>query len=175
MLKIIAIVVAVLVAGLLVLAALKPDTFRVERKAVVKASPDQVRAQIADFRQWPAWSPWEKMDPGMKRTLGGAASGKGATYAWEGNSQVGKGRMEILEDTPSKVQIQLDFLAPFEAHNMAEFTLAPVGADSTEVTWAMYGPSPFMTKVMQVFCSMDKMVGKDFEAGLANLKAVAEK
>ena len=111
----------------------------------------------------------------MKRTHSGAASGKGAVYEWEGNSKVGKGRMEIVDTSPpSKVTVKLDFLKPFEGHNVAEFTLEPKG-DSTNVTWAMHGPAPYISKLMAVFVSMDSMVGKDFEAGLANMKAAAEK
>ena len=110
----------------------------------------------------------------MKRTYSGAASGKGAVYAWEGNRNVGSGRMEITEASPSsKVMIQLDFIKPFEGHNITEFTLQPAGG-ATNVTWTMQGPSPFITKVMGVFINMDKMIGRDFEAGLANLKSVAE-
>ena len=130
---------------------------------------------LVDFRQWPAWSPWEKLDPDMKRTLSGPASGPGATYAWQGSSKVGAGRMEIKEVTaPSKVEIQLDFIKPFEGHNVTDFTLVPRG-DATEVTWLMRGPAPFVSKLMGVFVDMDKMIGKDFEAGLANLKAASEK
>jgi hypothetical protein len=134
-----------------------------------------VFALLSDFRQWGAWSPWENKDPAMQRSFGGAARGAGAVYEWEGNKQVGKGRMEIVEaSAPSKIVIKLDFLAPFEAHNIAEFTMAPKG-DATEVTWSMHGPASLMSKVMQVFLSMDKMLGKDFEAGLANLKRATEK
>lgn len=175
MFKKIAIAIVVLIAGLLIFAAMKPDTFRVERSAIIKAPPERIFPLINDFRRWGAWSPWEKMDPAMTRTHSGAASGKGSVYAWEGNDKVGKGRMEIVESSPpSKVTIKLDFLQPFEAHNTAEFTLEGRG-DTTNVTWAMYGPSPYVTKLMTVFFSMDSMVGKDFEAGLANLKAAAEK
>lgn len=175
MLKIVALVVVVLVAGVLAFAATKPDAFRVERQATIKASPEKIYAHLDDFHAWAAWSPWEKLDPAMTRTHGGAPSGKGAVYEWKGNSKVGTGRMEILESAPgAKLTIKLDFLEPFEGHNTSEFTLAPSG-DGTNVTWAMYGPSPFPMKVMSVFMSMDKAVGKDFETGLANLKAVAEK
>ena len=175
MLKIIAIVVGVLIVGVVVLAAMKPDSFRVERSASIKAPPEKIFPLINDFHNWGAWSPWEKMDPTMKRTHSGAPSGKGAVYEWEGNSKVGAGRMEILETTPpSKARIQLDFIKPFEGHNIAEYTLQPQG-DGTTVTWAMYGPAPFMSKLMQVFVSMDSMIGKYFEAGLANMKAIAEK
>jgi uncharacterized protein YndB with AHSA1/START domain len=175
MIKNIVIVLVVLIGGVLAFAATKPDTFRVERSTSIKAPPEKVFALINDFHQWGGWSPWEKMDPAMQRTHSGAASGKGAVYEWEGNSKVGKGRMEITDaSVPSKLLIKLDFLKPFEGHNTAEYTLKTSG-DTTALTWAMYGPSPFMSKVMQVFVSMDSMIGKDFEAGLANLKAIAEK
>jgi uncharacterized protein YndB with AHSA1/START domain len=175
MLKKILIIVLVLVAGVCGYALTRPDTFRVERKAIIQAPPDRVFALVNDFRQWPQWSPWEKLDPAMKRTLSGAAAGPGAVYAWQGNSDVGQGRMEIKESVPGqKVQIQLDFLEPMEAHNQTDFVLAPQG-NATEVIWAMQGEANFMTKLMGVFVSMDSMVGKDFEQGLANLKAVAEK
>ena len=175
MIKISLIAVVVLLAAVLGLAASKPDTFRVERATNIKAPPEKVFTLISDFHNWGAWSPWEKMDPAMTRAHSGAASGKGAVYEWEGNSKVGKGRMEITDTAPpSKVTIKLDFLKPFEAHNTAEYTLEPKG-DATRLTWAMYGPSPFLSKVMQVFVSMDSMVGKDFETGLANLKSIAEK
>ena len=175
MLKIIAIVVAVLIAGILIFAATKPDTFRVQRSASIKAPPDKVFALINDFKAWGAWSPWEKKDPAMKRTFGAVTSGKGAQYAWDGDKNVGQGSMEITESTsPSKIALKLDFLKPFEAHNIVEFTLAVQG-DTTNITWVMHGPANFISKLMQVFVNMDNMVGKDFEAGLANLKAAAEK
>ena len=130
---------------------------------------------IADFNAWSAWSPYEKRDPAMKRRFSGKPSGVGAIYEWDGNRNVGQGRMEILESTPpSKVRIDLQFMKPFKAHNVAEFTLDPHGQNTT-VTWAMYGPMTFMSRVMGLFINMDKMIGKDFEAGLQNLKAIAEK
>ncbi|MBP7660029.1 MAG: SRPBCC family protein [Burkholderiaceae bacterium] len=175
MFKRILLVVVVLIGALLAYAATRPDTFRVERATVIKAPPAKVFALIDDFHQWAGWSPWEKLDPSMKRSHSGAASGKGAVYAWEGNGDVGAGRMEILETTaPSRVLIRLDFIKPFEARNTAEYTLRPEG-EATRVTWAMYGPAPFVSKLMQVFVSMDAMIGKDFEQGLANLKALAER
>ena len=175
MFKTIAIVVAVLIAGVLVFAATRPDAFRVERSVSIKAPPEKIYPYFDDFNRWAVWSPWEKLDPSMKRSFSGAASGKGAAYAWEGNSKVGAGRMEVLESTPfSKLLIKLDFLKPFEGHNITEYTLEPAG-DSTKVRWAMYGPAPYVSKLMGVFVSMDSMIGKDFEAGLANLKAAAEK
>jgi uncharacterized protein YndB with AHSA1/START domain len=174
MLKKIAIVVAVLIAALLVFAATKPDTFRVQRAASIKAPPEKVFALLNDFQRWEAWSPWEKKDPAMKRTFSVVTSGKGAQYAWEGNKEVGQGRMEIAESVPpSKVAIKLDFVKPFEAHNTVEFTLEPKG-EATNVTWAMQGDTPYLAKIVHVFLDMDKIVGKDFEDGLANLKAVTE-
>jgi hypothetical protein len=167
-------VVVVAVAGLLIYAATRPDDFRVERSIAVKAPPDKVMALVGDLRGWTAWSPYEKKDPGMKRSYSGAPAGKGAIYEWDGNNQVGRGRMEILEATPSKVRIKLDFMTPFEAHNTAEFSAVPRG-DNTTVIWAMYGPSPYIAKVMQTVVNMDRMIGTDFEAGLQSLKAVAEK
>ncbi|MGT2435766.1 SRPBCC family protein [Bradyrhizobium betae] len=178
MLKAIAIIALVLAVGIVAVLAFaftKPDSFRVERSLKVKAPADAIYPQVADFRRWTGWSPYENRDPAMKRTYGGAAQGKGATYAWDGNNNVGAGHMEILEaSTPSKLRIKLDFERPFEGHNTAEFTFVPQG-DATQVTWAMDGPAPFMSKVMQVFVNMDNMIGKDFEAGLASLKKLSEK
>ena len=175
MLKTILIVVVVAIAVLLIYAATKPDTFRIQRSATIAAPPDSVFGLINDLHAWASWSPWEKKDPAMRKTYSGPAQGKGVALEWDGNKDVGMGRMEILESIlPSKVLIQLGFFKPFKAHNTAEFTLTPSGS-STQLTWAMYGPQPYMFKVMTLFCSMDKMVGKDFEDGLANLKALAEK
>src|SRR6266513_2520241 len=175
MLKTIGIVVVVVLAAILAFAATKPDTFRVQRGATIKAPPEKIFPLLNDFQRWEAWSPWEKKDPAMKRTFSAVTSGKGAQYAWEGNKEVGQGRMEIAESVPaSKLAIKLDFAKPFEAHNTVEFTLEPKG-DSTGVTWAMRGETPYLAKIVHVFIDMDKMVGKDFEAGLANLKNVVEK
>ena len=172
---IVAVVLAIAVAVVLILAAAKPVTFSVRRSATIKAPPEKVFVAISDFHQWTSWSPWEHRDPAMKRTYSGADSGRGAVYAWDGNKNVGSGRMEILDvSVPSKVVIKLDFLKPFEAHNTAEFTMLPQG-DVTNLTWLMHGPAPLMSRVMQVFMNMDKMIGKDFEAGLANLKMLSEK
>jgi uncharacterized protein YndB with AHSA1/START domain len=174
-LVIVAIVLAIAIAAILVLAATKPDTLRVERTVVVNAPPEKVFPLIVDFHQWLNWSPWEGRDPQMKRTYSGAERGKGAVYAWDGNKNVGAGRMEILEvGSPSKILIKLDFLKPFEAHNFAEFTMQPQGG-ATNISWVMHGPARFMSKVMQVFMNFDRMIGKDFETGLTNLKAISEK
>ena len=175
MLQFIAAGIGVLISGLLVYAATKPNTFRVQRSTTINSPPDKVFSFISDLHSWASWSPWEKKDPGMKKTHSGPPQGKGAVLEWAGNKDVGTGRMEVLDSSPaSKVLIQLDFLKPFEAHNTAEFTLTPKAA-STEVTWVMYGPQPYMMKIMGFFCDPDKMVGKDFEDGLASLKALAEK
>jgi uncharacterized protein YndB with AHSA1/START domain len=174
MFKKIAIIILVLLAAVLIYATTKPDTFEVRRSATIKAPPEKIFPLLNDFRSWQTWSPWEKLDPALKRTYSGAANGQGSVYAWEGNSKVGAGRMELMQSIPSsRIGIKLDFLKPFEGHNVAEFTLAPNG-DSTTVTWAMRGPNPYLGKVMSVFVDMDRMVGRDFETGLANLKAAAE-
>ncbi|MGO4376865.1 SRPBCC family protein [Pseudoduganella sp. RAF53_2] len=169
------IAIVVIVAAVLGLALTQPDSFTVQRSATIKAPPEKIIGYINDFHQWAAWSPWEKLDPNMKRTFEGPVSGQGAVYAWIGNDEVGQGRMEITENSPpSKVVIKLDFIKPFKSTNQAIFALQPQG-DSTVVTWTMNGPSQFITKLMTVFVSMDKMIGKDFEQGLSQLKAVAEK
>lgn len=172
---IIGVVVLVVIVGILIYATTQPDTFRVHRTASIKAPPERIFALINDFKAWPAWSPYEKKDPAMKRTYGAVTAGKGATYAWEGDRNVGQGSMEILESSPpNKFVIRLDFQKPIEAHNTGEFVLEPK-ADATSVTWAIYGPMPYMSKVICVFMNMDTMIGKDFEQGLADLKAAAEK
>lgn len=174
MLKIILIVIALLIAGVLIFAATKPDVFRIERKAVFQAPPEKVFALVNDFRQWGPWSPWEKKDPAMKRTFGTITAGKGASYAWEGNKEVGKGSMEIIDSVaPGRIRIKLDFVQPFEAHNLVTITLTPQGK-ATEFSWAMEGPTPYFAKIIHVFIDMDAMVGRDFEAGLANLKSISE-
>jgi hypothetical protein len=171
---IIAVVVVVAIAAVLVLAATKPDTFQVQRAASIKAPPEKIFALINDLRGWGAWSPWEKKDPAMKRTFSGAQYGKGAVYAWDGDKNVGQGRMEITDTSaPSKIVIKLDFIRPFEGHNIAEFKMEPNGG-STNVIWTMNGPVPFLGKIIHVFLNMDKMVGGDFEEGLRNLKSLAE-
>lgn len=175
MVKKIAITIAILIAVILIYAATRPDTFRIERSTSIKAPPEKIFPLINDFHQWEAWSPWEKIDPAVKRGYSGAGSGKGAVYAWQGNKDIGQGRMEIIGSTPSSnVVIKIDFIRPFEAHNTIEFTLERQG-DAAKVTQAMYGPSPFLSKLVGLFCSMDKMVGQKYEEGLAGLKAIAEK
>ncbi|MEO8217735.1 MAG: SRPBCC family protein [Acidobacteriota bacterium] len=175
MVMIIAFLVAIVVPGILIYAVTRPDNFRVQRSMVMSASPARIFPLIDDFHRWHEWSPYEKLDPDMKKTLSGAESGKGAVYEWEGNSKAGKGRMEITEcSPPSMIAMTLDFDKPFKAHNISEFTMAPQG-DGTNVTWAMHGPQAYAAKLMGIFMNMDTMVGKDFEAGLANMKSIVEK
>lgn len=162
------------VAGVLAYAATKPDVFRLQRSITVNAPPQDVVGLIDDFRNWTAWSPWEHKDPNLKRTYGDPSRGKGATYAWEGDGNVGKGNMLITDATPSRVALDLNFEKPFAASNKVLFALQSQGL-TTDVTWSMEGPTPFFAKIIHVFIDMDKMVGKDFEAGLAAMKAAAEK
>lgn len=166
--------IGVFVVGVLVLASTKPDSFRVQRTVTISAPQQAVFALINDYRQWNAWSPWEKKDPNMKRSFSGPASGKGAAYAWDGDGNVGKGSMLITESTPERVALNLDFEKPFEGHNKVVFAIESKGL-TTDVTWSMEGPSPFITKVIQVFCDMDSMIGAEFENGLAAMKLTAEK
>jgi hypothetical protein len=172
---IIAVVLAIVIAIVLILAAGKPGSFSVGRAIDIAAPADRIFPLINDFHQWVAWSPWENRDPGMQRSYEGTASGKGAVYGWDGNKDVGSGRMEILESAaPSRILIKLDFFKPFEGHNTAEFTMLPQG-EATRLSWVMRGPAPFISKLMQVFMSLDRMIGKDFEIGLSNLKKLTEK
>ena len=174
MFKIILLVFVVLLGGVLSYAALQPDAFRVERSTRIQAPPDKVFGLINDLQAFRRWSPYELKDPAMKRSFSGPQSGPGAHYAWEGGREIGQGSMTITHATPdSQVAMDLDFIKPFEAHNKVEFTLAADG-DETRVTWAIFGPAPFMSKLMGLLFDMDKMVGADFEAGLARLKASAE-
>jgi hypothetical protein len=174
MLKKIGLAIVAALAVLLLFATTRPDSFSVERRIVIQAPPEKIQPLIADFHRWAEWSPWEKLDPAMKRTFGGASAGVGATYGWQGNKDVGSGRMEVKSAAADKVSIQLDFIEPFEGHNTADFLLAPKDG-GTEVRWVMFGPATYVTKLMGVFVSMDSMIGKDFEKGLAQLKTAAEK
>jgi len=177
MFKKIALVIVVLVAAVLVYAATRPGTLHVQRVASVNAPPEKIFPLVNDFHTWSTWSSYEKIDPAMKRTYSGAANGKGAVYEWEGNSMVGQGRMEITDTShPSRVTIKLDFVKPLEGHNVAQFTMVPEGDEggATTVTWTMDGPTPYVGKLIGVFVNMDTMIGKEFETGLANLKAIAE-
>lgn len=176
MLKLIGGLAVVAIAVILIIAAMKPSTFIVERSVTINATPEKIAPLIDDFHNWNEWSPWAKMDPAMKTNYSGAPSGVGSIYEWDGNSKVGKGRMEMRVVNPLKTSIKLDFLKPFEGHNTADFVLVPQGANSTRVTWVMYGPVDFFPgKVMNVFTSMDNIIGDEFQRGLANLKTAAEK
>jgi uncharacterized protein YndB with AHSA1/START domain len=172
---IIAAVLVVAVTVVLALAATKPDTFRVTRTTTIKAPPEKIYPLIADFHRWTAWSPYENKDPAMKRTYGGTPGAVGQTYGWSGDKNIGVGSMTLTEAAPSsKVALKLDFISPFEAHNTVVFSIVPQG-DGTMVSWDMQGPTPFIGKIVHVFMDMDKMVGTDFEVGLANLKNAVEK
>jgi hypothetical protein len=168
-------VFGVAIVATLGFAATKPDTFHVERTLSIHAPADKIAAHIDDYRQWAAWSPFEKLDPKMQRTFSGPARGKGAVYAWSGDDHAGTGHMAITEEVPgAKITMDLDFEKPMPGHSVTEFTFVPHG-DSTDVTWSMSGPQPYIGKVMCLFVSMDAMIGKSYEEGLANLKAIAEK
>ncbi|HEY6557730.1 MAG TPA: SRPBCC family protein [Polyangiaceae bacterium] len=174
MLKKILIGVAALIGVLAIVIATRPSTFHVERSITIQAPPSAAFAHVDDFHAWRAWSPWEKLDPTMQRTHAGAASGAGAQYAWQGNDEVGEGRMTIEKsEAPSLISIKLEFIKPFEATNTATFAFNPA-PEGTKVTWGMDGQLNFVAKAAHLFMDMDSMVGKDFERGLAALKAVTE-
>lgn len=174
MIRLILIILAVLVVGVLVAAALQPDTFVISRSARINAPPERIFPLINDLRRFSSWSPFEKHDPDIKQTFSGAASGAGAIYDFDGNAQVGAGRLSITDSAaPSQVTLTLDMRKPMEGHNVVEFQLVPEG-DGTRVTWSMHGQSPFISKVLGLFMNMDRMVGGEFEQGLANLKGMAE-
>lgn len=175
MFKIIAAIFVLSVLAVLIYAATKPDTFHVQRATRIKATPEKIFPFINDLHAWLGWSPYEQKDPDLKRSFSGSRQGPGAVYAWDGNREIGQGSMTITETSPpSRLTIQLDFIRPFEGSNIVEFSLEPEGED-TKVTWAMHGASPYIAKLMSIFFSMDKMIGQDFEAGLASLKIIAEK
>lgn len=174
MLKLLAVIGAVLVAAVLLFATTRADSFHVQRSIVIHAPADKVFPLINNLHRWTSWSPYEMLDPAMQRTYGGAPEGTGASYAWNSKSKAGAGTMNITESTPSsQIIIALDFTKPFEGHNTAQFNLDSK-ADSTLVTWAMYGPTPYLAKVIGIFFNMDQLIGQDFELGLKNLKTVAE-
>ncbi len=171
------VVIVVLVAALLAYASTRPDTFRIERTTRIAAPMVQVAELIDNFHEWGKWSPWEHIDPTMTRTFSGADAGVGAIYEWDSKGKAGAGRMEITEMRAGAerglITIRLEFFKPWKATNTAEFLMTPTDA-GTDLNWAMHGPSPFMSKLMGVFMDFDKMVGKDFEAGLAAIKKNAE-
>jgi hypothetical protein len=170
----IVVVVATIVVLFLVAVATRPADFRITRSATIPASPAAVFAQVNDFHNWEAWSPWAKMDPDAKAAFDGPTSGPGSMFHWAGNSKVGEGNMTITESRPNDlIRIDLEFLKPFAAKNLTEFTFKPVG-DATNVTWSMSGKNNFMAKAFNLFVNCDKMVGGQFEHGLANIKSVVE-
>lgn len=163
------------VLALVLLASRKPDTFRVERRIVLAAAPDAIFPYLDSLESWQLWSPWAHKDPAMRTTYGPSRAGLGASMGWEGNSKVGKGNMSIIESRPTdRVVYRLEFEKPFRATNRASFTLKPANG-GTELVWAMEGPAPLMSKIMDLLMNMDRMVGRDFEAGLANLRGLVEK
>lgn len=174
MLKPILSIAALAIAGLLIYPATKPDSFNVQRSTTIAAPPDKLFPLVNDMQAFNSWNPYARKDPAIKLRYEGAASGPGAAYAWESES-VGAGRMEVVEAAaPHRVAMQLAFEEPMKTTNRVEFTLVPQGG-ATQVTWAMSGPMPYLSKLMTTFVDMDKMIGDDFEAGLANLKAAAER
>ena len=175
MLKTILIVVAAAIAALLIYAAFKPDSFRLSRSTTIVAPPDKVFALINDLRQFNTWNPFAQMEPSVVITYDAASAGVGGAYNWKGD-KTGEGRMQITESVAAqRIAAKLDFVKPFEAHNQVEFTVQPQGGGGSAVTWTMSGPMPYFNRLMTIFFDMDKTVGKDFESGLANLKALAEK
>jgi hypothetical protein len=170
-------VILILLTAIVVLAivvAMQPADFRVERSATMSAPPQSVFVQVDDLRKWEAWNPWQKLDPAMKMTYAGPPSGPGASYAWTGNNQVGEGRLTITESRPNDlVRIKLEFMKPLAATNTATFTFKPQG-NQTAVTWSMEGRNNFLAKAINLFMNMDRMVGGQFERGLADMKKIAE-
>lgn len=162
-----------LVVLLLIVIALQPNSFRLERQATIPAPPSEIFPLVADFRQWPAWSPWETIDPNLNRTYSGSPTGTGAVYDWSGNNAVGQGRMTILECRPDElIRIKLEFFKPFKGVNTTEFTFTAVSDRQTRVTWSMHGPKNYLAKALHMMCSMEKMIGGQYEKGLANLQNV---
>lgn len=174
MLKKIGIGLVVVLAVFLVVVAVQPEDFKFSRSTVIAAAPSQVFPHVNNFHHWEAWSPWAKLDPSMTKAYTGSESGEGAVYSWVGNDKVGEGKMTILKSQPTdSITIQLDFLKPMEATNAAEFTFKPEG-EGTLVTWTMTGKKNFVAKAFHLLMDMDKLLGPDFERGLAQLKTVAE-
>jgi len=172
MLKFTFILIVVVIAVILILASLKPKTFRVLRSAIIPVTPDRVFPYINDLHHWKSWSAWSKKDQNMQTTYSGPPGGKGAIYEWSGNKNVGSGKMEIIESiVPVLVVIKLDFITPFEGHNKTSLALQAI-PEGTKVVWVMDGPMAFIPRVFSLFVDMDKMIGKDFEEGLEGLKAV---
>jgi Polyketide cyclase / dehydrase and lipid transport len=165
---------AVIVVGFVAIVATQPSEFRVVRTATIAAPAPAVFAQVNDFHNWEAWNPWAKIDPAMKQAYEGAPAGTGAVYTWSGNKEAGEGRMTLIESRPSDlIRVQLEFLKPFRGTSIAEFTFKPEG-DHTVVTWSMTGRNNFIAKAVHLFMDMDKMIGGNFEKGLAQMKSVVE-
>jgi len=174
MLMKILIALAVIVIVFVVVVALRPSEYRVARTLMISAPAAAVFAQVNDFHKWDAWNPWAKIDPAMKQTYAGAPAGAGAVYTWTGNKEVGEGRMTLAESRPHElIRIDLEFLKPFAATSIAEFTFKPEG-NQTVVTWSMAGKVNFVARVIHLFVDMDKMIGANFEQGLADMKSVVE-
>jgi hypothetical protein len=172
--QIILIAAVMIVALFVIIVATRPSDFRYTRTGRMNAPVDVVFANVNDFHKWEAWSPWAKMDPNCKNTYSGPESGPGATFAWSGNKKVGEGRMTIMDTRPGEViHIKLEFLKPFKATNTAEFTFKTEGTQ-TQVTWSMYGKCNFMSKAMGLIMNCEKMIGRDFEKGLANLDSASQ-
>ena len=172
--RVLSILITVLVVGVLATAALKPDVFRVQRSTTVAAPAAKVHPFVDDFKRWTLWSPFEHKDRTMRRAFGERTAGQGATYAWNGDGEAGAGKMTMVESTPSRIGVALDFEKPMANHAKVAFTFVPQG-DATLVTWSMEMPNPFLAKVVHVFFDAEKLVGEDFDRGLASLKAIAEK
>ena len=173
-LKRVLVALGVLVVAFVALVSMQPSEFRVARTTTISAPAPAVFAHVNDFHEWEAWNPWGKIDPAMKQTYAGAPAGAGAIYTWVGNMEVGEGRMTIIESRPSElIRIKLEFLKPLATTSVAEFTFQPQG-DRTVVTWRMVGESNFMAKAIHLVMDVDKMVGDQFEQGLARMKSVVE-
>jgi uncharacterized protein YndB with AHSA1/START domain len=169
------VVIAVLIAGVFILAATKPETFTIQRATTIAAPPEKIFALLNDFHNWSRWEPQDKEDPTMKRTFSGPASGEGAVSDWSGSGSTGKGQMTITKSVPStNVVIMVHWVKPFQAYNLNVFTLEPQGA-ATRVTWAMQGTNVYLMKVMSLFMNTDRFMARHFEIGLANLKAASER
>lgn len=174
MLKKILLGLTVVIIVFLIVVALQPSEYRVTRSVTIAASPEAVFPHVNELKKWAAWNPWEKIDPNMKLTYEGPEAGVGASYSWVGNNEVGEGRMSITDSRPNEsVKLKLEFFKPMAGVSDADFTFKPLG-NQTEVTWAMSGRNNFIAKALCLFMNMDKMIGGQFEKGLADLKAVAE-
>jgi hypothetical protein len=173
-LRVLSILIAALVVGVLATAAFEPDVFRLQRSTTIAAAPAKVHAFVDDFKRWTLWSPFEHKDPTMRRRYGERTAGPGATYAWEGDGEAGAGAMTMVASTPSRIAIALDFAKPMASRADVAFTFVPQG-DATVVTWSMEAPNSYVSKLLHVFFDVEKLVGEDFDRGLASLKAIAEK